>query len=811
MRMGYHPLVRVHNTRMTYQITPHKSVLNSQNRRLWAITHELLAMYAPLSKRSRREATAVSVRDCDDIWWIVRMSCEGDKRTIGFYLSITETFDEVFKLRLANHEQWRHNTLTACEESATRVEEKDTSVSEIRLLRDNMFSLQTNHAEQTSPIRNLLDVVHQLKDGDTAQIMMRLECVPRVKAKKSMEYSWRIWDKEKVPHRNRFNAAIGVKAVAQRGAELGNQVIGIVEDTVRAVESSFFKGRDGKFEMARIEIADPERQQLLVNGHLSTETRNKQNLPLFKSRVQVVVHCADRVRRDMIAQSIGGAFVEMSGDNRIVCGRSGVGVQECNNMRLTSVDRDPLLLSADEIGKLIQLPTSELQLEYSDEIQSNRRVEIDVPACFRGAGIYMGDVVKKGESVRVTLNTDSKDALFTPRAFVASPRMGKDTAIVNFLVEAKRNHGIGCIILDAIDERGNDRGMADGLRDALDPQDVIDINLSDYDHPVYLGLSGIASTTNQRMAVNRVAQELTSFLMGEDADGRMADYLFACAKAAESDPVLIRSILTHAETRKRMIEQTDDEDTRYLLKDFDGLSVGMQGQIAAPVLVRLSKILRDDFLKPLFGQRPNPTVAWGDWIRDGKSVIVRIPTRDLGPMAVRTLMHWLTMVVFLSKVAGCGGETFVIFNEPHIYESAGWLQFVERMLLEGPKYRIAPIFAFHTFAKISKSLGDTLLASGVNWHIGNNSSVDVFHKLKDVLQPSFTPEEAREQVKKAQFIAAWRDGQGEYQPAFLYDAPDMVSRRYKVRDNSRLTAEHSREFGRPLDEVLADIRMRQRG
>ncbi len=798
--MGYTPVTRLANDYRVYKVIPHRSVLNSQNRRLWAVVHELLSMYASLSTRATRNGYGVQIRAKDDVWWFVRMKLGN----IEFYLALTDKFDDVFKLRLANHEQWRHLTLEESERFA--IEEKHTSVAELKLMRDNMFALETNHAEQTSPLRNILDVSHQLKEGDKLTLAIRLECVPRMKGKRMMEYSWNVWENGKVPHRNEVRLDQGMKSLAKIGATAVNEVVAVTEDAINAIERSIFAGRS-EVKIGKIEIPDAERQRLLVNGHLSTETRNKQNLPLFKSTMRVYAHSQDAVRRDMLAQSLTGAFVELSGDNRLI-GSKGkpAAIDEVNALRYATIDRDPMILSTDEVGKIIQLPTADLQQEYKEEIVSNQRTEIEVPVPFRDeSGIYMGSITKKGSVENVYLPTGSDDALFTPRAFVASPRMGKDTTVVNFVVDAKKNHGIGSIILDAIDERG-ERGMSDAIRDVLG-DDVIDLNLADYEWPIYLGLQGIA--TNNRMATNRIAQELTAFL-GAEEGSRMQEYLFACAKVTYADPVLIGAILRDGEVRRRVLKETDDEDVRYLLEDFDRMSQGMQAQIAAPVLTRLSKIMGDSFLKPIFGQTPNPKVDFGKWIREGKVVIVRIPTRDLGPSAVRIILHWLTLVVFLTKVAGCGGRTFVVYNEPHIYESEGWLQFVERMLLEGPKYRIAPIFAFHLFSKLSKGFVDVLMAAGVNWHIGNNSSVAVFRQLKEVLEPSFTPEEAAEQVKARQWIAAWRDGNGEYQPAFLYDAPEPAVKRYGATDRSELTRRHSREYGRALAEVEREIGRKHR-
>lgn len=370
-------------------------------------------------------------------------------------------------------------------------------------------------------------------------------------------------------------------------------------------------------------------------------------------------------------------------------------------------------------------------------------------------------------------------------------------------------------MLDVIDEKGHDRGMSDSLRDVIDPKDVIDLNFGDFDYPIYLGLQGIVTQQNDRVATNRIARELTEFLMGDGDDAeRTYDYLYAAAKAAKADPILIKAIFTNDAVRENILQTLEDGDAVDLLTAFDTRmkkQSGMAHQIADPVLTRINKILRDDFLKPMFGQQYNPAVTWGQWIQQGKVILVRIPSKIIGDAAVRTLMHWMTLVLYLTKIAGCGGETFVVFNEPHQFESPGWVKFIKRILLEGPKYRIAPIFAFHQFKILSSSLVNTLLSSGVNWHIGNNSDLNVFRLLEDVLEPVFTPKEAKDQVVREHFIAAWRDSEGQYQTPFMYHAPDIAARRYGAVNQTQVSKQQQRQtYGRQIEAVLANIRERER-
>lgn len=800
-----------------FRVIAHRNTLNSQNRRLWAVLHEIMSLYAGTATRLSFADKKPVMRQKDDVWWVVQFDYTNARPSIQFYLAVTRTFAEAFKLRIANHEQWKSVQLHEVTDEFPKIEVAHTKALELRPVRDNMFSFACVYTEQNSPIGNVLDVFRQLKQGDAVTLAYRFECVPRMKWRRVAEYSWQRWQKGGVPQRNR----VKVSHVANTGIQIGsgvlNEALSVVEDTLKAIENSFFVKKESTIHVARLEFKDSEREQILVNGDLDKDTKNKQNLPVFRAHMQIFIHSENKLRRDMIGQSLAGSFVDLSGDNRLVPSRANKNaVQDFNALKLSYVDRDPIYLSTDEVGKLVQLPTADIQRDLSEVLTANFRTEIEVPAYFTDdTGIFMGSVVKKEIKTNVYLPTTDRDMLFTARAFVASPRMGKDTAIINFLVEAKRNHGIGALVLDVIDERGNERGMSDSLRDVLSPDDIIDLDFGDFDYPIYLGLQGVATQQNDRVATNRIARELTEFLMGDGDDAeRTYDYLYAAAKAAKADPILIKAIFTNDAVRQNVIDSIDDGDVTDLLMAFDARikkQSGTAAQIADPVLTRINKILRDDFLKPLFGQQHNPAVAWGKWIRSGKVVLVRVPSKVMGDAAVRVLMHWMTLVIYLTKIAGCGGEAFVVFNEPHQFESPGWVKFVKRIMLEGPKYRIAPIFAFHQFKILSNSLVNTLLSAGVNWHIGNNSDIGVFRLLEDVLEPTFTPKDAKDQVMREHFIAAWRDSEGQYQTPFVYHAPDIAARRYGVTNNqSASKTQQQHLYGRPILQVLDDIRQREK-
>ena len=69
----------------------------------------------------------------------------------------------------------------------------------------------------------------------------------------------------------------------------------------------------------------------------------------------------------MLANSVASAFTEMEGDNYLEL----VKVNIVAKRQQLSVPRNTYMsnyMSTDEVGKIIQLPTADLQHEFSDEL-----------------------------------------------------------------------------------------------------------------------------------------------------------------------------------------------------------------------------------------------------------------------------------------------------------------------------------------------------------------------------------------------------------------------------------------------------------
>ncbi|MCM3784294.1 hypothetical protein M3231_15025 [Neobacillus mesonae] len=799
--------------RVVYRIIPHSSVLNSASRNFQRSLYELFSVKEARSLRLFSQPSP-------DFWWITRLSTE----SIEYYCAIPPEFADAFRIKFRNHEQWRKSTLELVDDFAFP-DSVDTDLYALKYRRHDIFSLDFRYNEQNTPVRDLLGVTNELSAGDEVNVFIRTESIARNKWKKLADYAWETWDKGSVPYRPGFDPLRALRTLGGILTHIFYEAKSLVDDVLVGIERTFYHGAsESRKNTVKLALPNPDRAELLVNGELSNLTRNKRNLPAFNTTVRYAVTAVDPIKRGMLARSVANAYGELAGDNRLepvkinVRGRVEIGW----NMR----EFNPNMMSVDEVGKLTQLPTAELQAEFADQLRSNRRVEIELPAAFRNErGILAGTATDRGATLNVHIPTNQPDKLYMPRVVNGSPRMGKDQHIVNLIVEAKRKHGIGAVIPDFIDEQnrdssGNWRGMANAVRDHLEPDDVIDINLADTSYAPYFGLQSIfRNISDERVAADVIAEYLTDFLLadGDEDKFQTADFTRSAAKVCRGDFTDMKAMFQSGKFRKEMIAENEhlfDMDT---WRDFDKMTEGKQGQIYGPVLRRISQITGSEFLKPMFAQSADKAMDLYRWISEGKVVIIRCKMPDGIPMPERLkeiLGYWLVMLTFLIKLAqdGRGAGTFLVLNEPHQFLSRGLVHFTKRMLREGPKYKLAPIIAFHDFSAFQAYPGfvDTLLSASVNWHLFRNTHLDTYKRLLPYLSKTFAdPQAAFEATKQYQFIACWLV-EGEYAPPFVCDALQPVGKRHSTADNAKLTQEHARLYGRPISEVLAEIKQRER-
>lgn len=833
------PVIRTEDNQMTlFRIVPDRRISNNQNRKFWRLIHELMELDHRLRNRLSRNGWNFRYHMRDTVWFDMVARCEevgaadgeGKKRTeqlrkLDFYMAVPTKFANAFKQKLID----RNSQITIEEVPFSEVAvPAESEITEYRYKRHDIFSLDAKDNEQQTPISSLMNTVFDLQGSDFMRFSVCLERMDRKLWKRLADYAWKQLDKKRVPARARFDLGLLFRSIGDVGRYVAIELQSIIEDTLQGIQSVFFKSGN-KITSKRQNALNAEYERLFANGDLAPESKKKLFDMPYKTKIRLAVHSVDRARTHMITQGITNALHEMNGNNqlhphKIRVNIRGKHIEEMNTFQTRIKDRDANVMSAKEIGKLNQYPTADLQERFSDILESKRKIEVDIPKCFRDkSGIFVGTAEVRGEIIEIYLPAKNMDKTMTSRGFVGSPRQGKDQALINLIVESKRKHGIGAVIPDWIDERnkdkdGHQRGLSDAVRDSLPPDDVIDIDCTDYEWAMYLGLSNLMKAfNNARIAADEVSKIITDFLMGTDKGDlhTTREHLRDAAKVCAGDWVDIKRLFTDPDFRKKKIaemEKTNIGDVD-LWKAFHGdLSDSQRSSIFTPINVRLAQIMNDEVLKPIMCQRPNQEADLMKWIEEGKVVIIRM---KFNPQTAKIFAHYLIMMVYLIKrqLDGRGAPTWLPINEPHQVETPEFTEFLNRILVEGPKMKLAPVVAFHHLGKghLSRELIDTLSSANISWHMFYNSNLNTYERLQAHIEPTYTPEEAMRTTAQFHFIAAgWRDNHGTVQPPFMVKAPDRVKDRWGAQDNSFLTKRHSRQFGRPIDDVLAEFRERNK-
>jgi hypothetical protein len=844
------------NRMVTYRIIPHLSVTNNQNAKLWRMLHKIYEIYDGVQARSELNNWRLNIREKDTIWYDVVFR----PNSVQFYVSTTEIWAKKLRELFGNYLK---ATVEEVDITELALPADNIVVNEMRLARHDIFALDTKQSEQTSPIATIISALNDIgNEGDYARLSVCAEVMNRRKWAKNASWAHEKLTKGKVPQRAKITASKAQKVVKGGLITFINEIYDVINDTLNAFANTFFKSEKAYEKKVAIERTKGMALIDEINSRkLSDRSNTKINQPVWKTRIRIATSSREPLRAELANNTISSAFSEIAGDNEMLPfkvrmkARKAEIINELNTLQLsarTKADGDCSLLSCDEMSKVaLQLPTASVQQKYEDALSIKRNVETDIPAVLihkaakegvkvdgitlnigsnnisvheRKArkisnpsnGILVGHSEVQGVQFPIGIPTTNLDETFRSYALVGAPRMGKDTLAKNMVAEACLNHGIATFVLDAIMEDG-ERGFADGIRDTLPPDKIIDLDLSDTEYPIPLDLTEVVTKLGPNGA-NRFAQELIDFFGDIESMGQSRAILREFAKASGGSIFEIKRLLEDEEFRVKKageLRQAGNVRTADLLDKYttewgvdakgnpkvirDGQKT-LDGKAGA-ILNRLDELLGDDTLFRIFAQPSSADIDFAEWIREGKVVIIRMPNRKLGTLATKTLVHWVTLKVFMTKLlmAPSEGSAFIVFNEPHQYMTAGLKALMQRVVLEGPKWRLAGIFAFHHFGLLEHGLDDDLISGGINWFLFANDNRKVFERLEAQLKPTFDVDLAlMTEAYHAIFIGRFG---GRRQNAFLMKALAPPSKRMQQYDNSFLTRRHARQFGRHWTEV----------
>jgi hypothetical protein len=794
------------NDMVVMRIIPHASITNN-NKRLWRAIHKMYEMYEKPGTRIERNGFRFTFREKDYFWYDVIFRQEKGQKKIEFYISTSEYQAQKLKRKLENE---KDITVTLATIDDLQVPIENTIVQELKYLKHDIFSMNTDTSQTKTPISSILNVVDELVyDGDMARISFSLEAENRRKWVKNAQWATEKLHKGKVPQRAGAGGKMALAASRNAFVGLINEINDLLTDTFQALGNVFFKS-EKEFKKDKVLPKGYSLEDEIHAKRTSGATNEKINLPVFKARIRIAAHSQDKLTRETISETAALSVGEVADNNELhgitvkVNGKRLIVIEEMNTLTLskkTRLDPDVNLVSTDEMAKLaLQMPQKELQRKYAEELDTKKRVETDIPKVLQNPkNLLIGHAELKDQVIPIGLQAHEKDDFYCGYTFIGRQGAGKDNAIQNFVYDGAMKHNISFVIPDWICQPGP-KGMADGIRDLLPPDKIIDIDLTNEDYIVPMDLTEVIEKLG-RKGGSRFALEMIDF-MNLDGLTRAKKYLLEASKASNGSLYNIKRIIEDENFRVERIEQLMEEGNERLARDLIEWGTNEElGNKCDPIIERLTTFFGDDTLYDIFAQQPKKEVDFEKWMKEGKVIIIRMPKRKLGSSS-NTLAHWVVLKVIMTRMLmseedkekhGC----FLIMNEPEQVESKGLAELMGRIATEGRKERLGSIFAFHHWGKLPDYLQDNLIAGGVNQFLFANDHKKTFEMAKERLQPTFTFEEALQTPKHyAIAILNTKEPLHAIMVHMLPPIPD--EHRF---DNSFLTKRHAQMYGRSWREL----------
>ncbi|PEK70430.1 ATP-binding protein [Bacillus pseudomycoides] len=792
------------NKMNVYRIIPHSNVSNN-TRRLWKSIYKMYEMYESPGTRLERDGLRFVFREKDLFWFDVIFKQVDGQKKIEFYVSTSEYQAIKLKRKLENK---MSVTIKEASIEQIQVPEENTIVQDLKYLKHDIFSLNTNINEQKTPIAAVMNTLDELQyDGDFARLSICNEAENRHKWIKNASWAYEKLSKGKVPQRATLNSKMILGASKKTLGGFVNEINFLITDLFNALSNTFFKS-DKSYNKEKLIVKPFSLEDEINARHVSGASREKLNNAVFKSHIRIVAHSQDRLTRETISETLSLSFSEIADNNELhgdkinVKSRKKEVIQELNTLHLskrTKMNGNVNLISTDEMAKLaMQIPTAELQRRYEDALNVKKRTETDIPSVLCDPkNLLIGYAEHKDKKLNIGLQADQKEEFYCGYTFIGKQGSGKDNSIQNFVYEGAIKHNISFVIPDWICQPGH-KGMADGIRDLLPPEKIIDLDLSDENYIIPMDLTEVIEKLG-RKGGSRFALEMIDF-MNLEGLARSEKYLMEAAKASNGSLYNIKKIIEDEDYRVDRISELLEEGYERLAKEL--LQWGDNEELSNKcdaILSRLNMFFGDDTLHDIFAQQPKENVNFEKWMKEGKVIIIRMPKRKIGT-ASNILAHWVTLKVLMTRMLmseedkdrhGC----FLIFNEPEQVESKGLAKLMGRIATEGRKERLGSIFAFHHWGKLPDYLQDNLIAGGVNQFLFANDHKRTFELAKERLHPTFTVEDAL-RTPKHYSIAILNTKEPLH--AFMVH---MLPPREERFDNSKLTEIHAKMFGRSWSDI----------
>lgn len=816
---------------ITFKIVPDRTVSNRK-------THDFMRAIHDINDalKSRILWKEKKLQQRSRFFWDIVMTKDG----VDFYCTIPKSKGSFVKQQLEL--LWEKAAIQEDEVQLSwdpaENDHKDVDLCEMNMVRHNIFSLKVDRRQETEPLGSLLIGTKELKEDDFARIQIMVDPVGRLNWQDQAEKTHEKFNGGKTPKRLRLSKKDALLAVGDGVCfilDQASEALDTVMDVVDGKASDRDKELRGKLQ------DDQTRRLMLLDGGLSKETSRKKTAPTFKTWIRIQAGSKDPGRRKSLISTLSNGFADLNGDNELerceLSKKSQVRIsqelQTFSPSTQTLLDPDVMIMSCNELGRLVEMPTGSLQDAF--EFESIGRREVQIPKELE-EGIPWGKVTLKGETKTVHLPTKNWGLLCRPHLGLGKMFTGKST-LGSRMGAAFPAHGFTAIVLDTAD--GN---LIDDARDAL-PADFPDSHIIDLDFGNLMQLPSsdwneITSTlkmeggdwaeveVNRRQAANRLSSILVDFLdklSTHETTDRMERYLSAAAKAVLTNPkrgiLEVINCLTSEEYREKVLTtfKLTDPIVKGTLQELHDMSPDARSQIVRPIMTRLNALLSSDYIRnsilqePKTGDDGKPLINVRKWI-DGNPetnpkyngayfVGIRIPKSQLFEDGIDRLATFWDAKVWLSALSrydlpiknGCHGRPFIyVRDEPHQTPSA--FNIHKDSCREARKWGMKMLWLAHKLEDFDH-MRKTLKDAGVQYSMYSTSKETV-RSLTEELHP-FTQEELLRIPQQYWAVNSF----AQTDQAFLCEMFDVK----KVKDRSYIRKQCSEKYGRPLKEVEEEI------
>jgi len=587
-----------------------------------------------------------------------------------------------------------------------------------------------------APLPGILETMKLIKDTDKAFLQVIFEPESH-DWYKTVEACIKDFQGGYVARKLELNKKNIINSLIKAGIKTLQETLSIV--------SFFLSDEEMKFD----DIDTAEYEDLLRRG-LSPNTQSKSKWNGFNVQIRVVVDSVDEIRRESIMRGIVTAFKGLNEDNRIVEKR----VKPEKYLPLIKDRKIPWtlnknIMSAAELGQIIQMPTKAYQEIYN--IHSIDTREVDVPAELLAGNIKIGNMTNKGVKCPVYW-LNNKNVLALPKIIIGPMGSGKSEYTKHFCVEAARK-GDGVIHFDYIKDCEISRSINSIIKNC------ITINLADPSHLHAMAFPEMQPTGDvwNRLKVANTLSRQTEYLINsvviDDENGPLSVPMLRYLNAAcmvvfiHPDKTLndVFQVLRNWRARLEYINMAEGVIDKHdeiivnleTLNDRDKANRinGTRDDLIIGIINRISNMLRDIYVKRMLSAEINYQQNFSRWMDEGKTILIQIPESTFPSKAIKDMLVTYYMSrIWLAALQRKNHDRVCHVVTDEIYQVPTAAALVSGVITEARKFGIDFYFTIH-YLKQFRGLHDAVRSAGCSYMLLAGTEKENLKALSEELEP----------------------------------------------------------------------------